>query len=749
MWRFCLYVAVFGGFVVQTSQAGTPSQTVRLRVQVQDAAGHPLGKAHASLFKAIPQSAKASRNESPISISKQAVLVTPGKDGFIETPELPGKLAYVLEIDAAGYAPQLTRWTHPTRVGTVELPPLKLCPLGAIKGTVVDRAGKPVENVSVIQSGDGPKRLETTTDRQGHFTLDGIPEGPAMVCFEGAKYRFFGDVLACPAENVRVVLERVDDPNPRVLKLAAGASTDWTEERRVAVAKQQLEPLAAAVLAKKSVDDSSFFIMVALARTDPRRLLGQLDSLKFDRPFRLNQLRSIATNALADPTTAKNAGGGSANSLAAISKISDPEMRLNAYLYRFQNSSENRTNIPERRAALEKARELIAASKEPIMHAFQLCQLGTQFSEIGDRDTARKVLQECRTLYEKMPAEARGRQAIRLNLAMAIARDDPAEAKKLASDLEPGPMLRLAGEIARKHPQDAEALLATVPNELSLIQLQGVGNNLPPLVSRVARKDPAAAERILVRFARPPKAQSDADSIFGLGGGMFNVPKEVIDFEVLKVKACCYGLIADSAAKQDPEAARHALLQAVELIKPLRQGVQHPMNRNYHTPSGLMAMLVPVAYRVDPALANEILWRAISLRPSLTGESYERLMLDSEAPHLVNIVRCFDEALAEELLKPLLARVIARSYSGMPIYTWSVHAFMLMHPDQAIEFANRLSDFPGWNGLSPRDTARQTVVNVFTNSSMWDKDASHRLRNELNSIRNSYEIYLGNEDTEP
>lgn len=256
---------------------------------------------------------------------------------------------------------------------------------------------------------------------------------------------------------------------------------------------------------------SNYFLLATLTRTDPKRILEQLDSLKFDRPFRRNQLRMMATNALAD-----RGSGKPDNSLSAISKIGDPEMRINAYLYRFQNSPGNRSNVPARRAALEKARELIAATKDPMMHAFQLCQLGSQFSEVGDQDTARKVLQECKVLYEKMPPEARGREAIRINLVMAIARDDPEEAKKLATDMEPGPMLRLAGEIVQC-PQDVEAWLANVPNELSLMQLQRVGNNLPTLVSRVARKDPAAAERILTRFARPPKVQSEAESIFGLG----------------------------------------------------------------------------------------------------------------------------------------------------------------------------------------------------------------------------------------
>lgn len=230
---------------------------------------------------------------------------------------------------------------------------------------------------------------------------------------------------------------------------------------------------------------------------------------------------------------------------------------------------------------------------------------------------------------------------------------------------------------------------------------------------------------------------------------MFNLSKEVIDFQVLKVKAACFGLIADASAKRDRQAARHALLQAVELIKPLRQGVLHPTDRFYHTPAGLMVMLVPVAERIDAALANEIFWRAISLRSSMAGESYERLMLDAETPYLVNIIRFYDAELADELLKPSLARVIARSYSGMPTYGWSIQSLTQMHPEQAIDFPNQLSDLPGWSGYSPRDSAQQTVISVLTSPSLWDKDPALRLRAELSSLRNAYNVYLDAEDNDP
>ena len=82
-----------------------------------------------------------------------------------------------------------------------------------------------------------------------------------------------------------------------------------------------------------------------------------------------------------------------------------------------------------------------------------------------------------------------------------------------------------------------------------------------------------------------------------------------------------------------------------------------------------MALLLPAAERVD-GLANEIFWRSLSLRISMTGESEERLMADSDVPHLVDFVHYYDGPLAAHLLEPALTRLVSRSYSGMPTYIW-------------------------------------------------------------------------------
>jgi hypothetical protein len=727
-------------FGTKSTTADGPSTTIRLRVHVEDRMGKPVFKARGALFKTTPQTGRSLQNESAFVIARQGAPLPAGADGLITTSPLPLKQAYVLEIDAEGFAPELSRWTSPTESGTVDLPTVKLRTLGVINGTIVDRQGQPVPNVRVIQGGDGPKRLEAVSDRQGRFELKGVAEGKVIVCFEAAGYRFFGSMLFCPADAARIELERNNDPNPRLLKRQSVLPNEWSAERRSAAAKKLLEPLVAAALAKTVIDETDVSMIMVAARTEPQRVLARINDLKFALPFRREQIRNMATNSLSDGETPEAL-------LEAASKLKDPQSQINVYLYRFRFNQAKRASVAQRRVALKKAQDLISAAKEPVSQGFWLCELGGQLWDIGEHDTARKVFNECRTLLEKMPADARGREGIRITLAMAVARESTAEAKKLAGELEPGPTFRLAGEVARYHPEDVESLLASVPSELSLMQLSAVGNNLPRVCYQVARRDPAAAERILLKFARPPQAQSDAESIFGLGSSMFgNFSKELIDFQIFKVKAISYGLIADAAAKRDPAAARHALLQAVEIIRPLRAGFVHPANQFYHTPSGLMTLLIPVAERVDRALANEILWRALSLRISLSGESYDRLMLDVDTPDLVDVVQFYDEPVAREVLEPILSRVVSRSYSGMPTYVWPIRSLTMLDPERAIAFPQLLSDRPGWNGSRPRDAANQAIANVL--AIPWDKDVSRRLNSQLTAMRNVYGAYVATADEE-
>jgi hypothetical protein len=76
------------------------------------------------LFKMIPPRGQAARRNAEPAIVR-AGSASLSKDGYRETQELPTKAGYVLETQADGFAPELSRWTHPQQSGTLELPPVQ------------------------------------------------------------------------------------------------------------------------------------------------------------------------------------------------------------------------------------------------------------------------------------------------------------------------------------------------------------------------------------------------------------------------------------------------------------------------------------------------------------------------------------------------------------------------------------------------------------------------------------------------
>ena len=95
---------------------------------------------------------------------------------------------------APGMEPILSEWITIEERPRVLLPMIQR-PLRTISGRVVDRQGMPVANIEVFQSGDGPERTATRTDRDGRFTLGGFRQGPVFLFVRGNGFRFFGRLV--------------------------------------------------------------------------------------------------------------------------------------------------------------------------------------------------------------------------------------------------------------------------------------------------------------------------------------------------------------------------------------------------------------------------------------------------------------------------------------------------------------------------------------------------------------------------
>ena len=201
-------------------------------------------------------------------------------------------------------------------------------------------------------------------------------------------------------------------------------------------------------------------------------------------------------------------------------------------------------------------------------------------------------------------------------------------------------------------------------------------------------------------------------------------------------------LIADGALARDPAAARHALTESIELVKPLREGFICPMLQDYHGPALLMAMLVPVAERIDLALAREAFWRALSLRVSASGEGRDREKIDVDTCLLANLLGYYDREIAESLMKPVLARSRSRTFAGIIPYYWMTRWLILDSPDRALVWADSLSDLPAWNGGLPREVTKQSIANMLTRTDNTESNPDVRVKSELTIVQNAYGAYV-------
>ena len=116
-------------------------------------------------------------------------------DGRFQTPDnlLVGS-TYRVVVRAPGKEPIISDWIAIGEAPRTLLP-MRLRPLRTVGGRVVDRQGKPVANVEVFQSGDGPEQTSTQTDADGRFSLDGFRQGPVFVFARGEGFRFHGQLI--------------------------------------------------------------------------------------------------------------------------------------------------------------------------------------------------------------------------------------------------------------------------------------------------------------------------------------------------------------------------------------------------------------------------------------------------------------------------------------------------------------------------------------------------------------------------
>ena len=124
----------------------------------------------------------------------------------------PGE-TYSVRISAKGYDNRGSAQVTGIAGGVHDFGKLVLVDMGgAVEGKIVDSAGKSLANVRVFNSGDAAKLLETRSDRDGHFRLQGFRKGPVYVFAEKDGCRFAGVRTASGVTDVVLKVLRCDEP---------------------------------------------------------------------------------------------------------------------------------------------------------------------------------------------------------------------------------------------------------------------------------------------------------------------------------------------------------------------------------------------------------------------------------------------------------------------------------------------------------------------------------------------------------
>ncbi len=246
-------------------------KTSRLAGRIVDGAGQPVAGQVVEIWS------RGGGWLGPNSVELRGGPLKTTADGRFQTPDnLIVGSTYRVVVRAPGKEPIISEWMAIGEAARTLLP-MRLRPLRTVRGRVVDRQGKPVANVEVFQSGDGPEQTATKTGADGRFVLDGFRQGPVFVFARGEGFRFRGQLIKEGESEVTAELTRVTEQPARAMRMLPELIP--LEESR-AMARRLVEPVWKVVV-EKGNDRTKFETLQALVNADPAGVLEKLESAKF------------------------------------------------------------------------------------------------------------------------------------------------------------------------------------------------------------------------------------------------------------------------------------------------------------------------------------------------------------------------------------------------------------------------------------------------------------------------------------
>ena len=498
-----------------------------------------------------------------------------GADGRFATPrELEPDRLYRAEVVAAGMARARTTWIDPPATAFPDLALRRSRGLRSVAGRVVDRAGEPVAGAVVAQAGDGPTPTRAIADADGRFRVDGVLDGRAFLFASKPGFRIQARAIDPGASGVDVVLVR-DREQPAPINPPTFPTTRVEEKAMARGLIALVKPRIEADKDDRGRNDRATLLALE-ARLDPDRVIAMIQ----DQVIRADQeLGNVALGLIEDQP---------GEALDLIDSDRDDAGASAAFLKVFDELGPSRASL--RRRVLERAERRARAAGPATSPGFgepPLVGVADGWLDLGDRDRAAGLVREARAV-----------------------RDRPADGLMVVSS-GPDPLLKVLARL------DVPAALAILDRD------GGQGQRdywLAGVAPRFAAVDPAAAEQLLKRFDQEyQREQATRPVCFAMAPR--DLPRARRLAATLKdpgVLPVLDALDARSKVATDPRAARVALDSAFEQFERLAAA---PGGRGARSEvAASMAMCLPVAARIDPALVPEYLARCLAARPDRSDE---------------------------------------------------------------------------------------------------------------------------------
>jgi protocatechuate 3,4-dioxygenase beta subunit len=605
--------------------------------QVLDSGGKPLEEARIQVK--IRSSDNTAWFDGPFPLDEE---IRSGPDGRFRTPDqIPvGNYEYTIVASAAGYeqatsAPFSRAFAEPLTITLRRS-------LGhrEVAGEVVDSGGKPIAGAVVFLSGGVPKRIQRMTDADGRYRIPGVPDAPAFLFASKEGYHFLGRRVEADDAAIPFTLRRLDEAATQTLQRVVSPVTR-AEERAIALAL--IDDLKKGAASAPEWGDPQAILLVT-AMLDPDRMLAMIENQVVTADSRL--ITAVAIGLYdRDPNRA----------LELLDGTGDPAIALDL----FDRLGETATD-PFRRELLDRALRISRAADDPARTAQGLAQVASRLFDIGEPDRAAAIVREAQVAldkprgpfpdprYELVPVLAR------VNLAAALALMDAGNKPKPPKPAE-GVEVHITEVESSPAPDriqhERERFLAAIVKEIAPTQ----PTETRRLLEMIHDERPRAAAR---RVAAIQMAATDLAAAEALQPKVRNS----------MLWAILPAVAAKSRAATDPEGAKALLRESVERLSKIAETTQ-----GRRSPSVALARLVPLANRVDPDRAADLLWLALSRRsPVSPVPEPSPVMPDvrrnyAELGELAVLTARYDRSAAEVVFAPVEQR-----FAGLDDNRWGL-----------------------------------------------------------------------------